>query len=685
MSNVVHFVPKAEVDAKENLEEFIRVAREELTVFGHRQAWDSDRWQHGKTVAVFSTKTAPLSNYSFVPLADPFRQFAKAYLRYKYSHRPVVSVAYWLNALRCIEAALLDVHGCADVVKLNLATMDVSAGKCREFYVSEDVWHKTGLVMQTIFDFCRESRFVATLPAWKSPFRKSVILTEDLGEKGAAHRTARLPSNNAMLAVADVFCQAEDLESKYFSSILVLLMVAPGRVSEVLQLPKDCIGWEEDDNGQRQMYLRWRAAKGKGATKKWILPAMQSVVEEAVRRLTEIGEPARAAAKYAFDNPGKFMHHPLCISPPGTNDYDPLSPEEFCAAMGILGDFTAAVKSERAQWVKLKRQAKWIAGLVKNGVVTYSMLGEYVLRTYSGYYWPYIDAARTVYAWEALCLHRENELHQKFSVKEFSWRIATSNQVNARLGGVEIKESLFERHGLRKPDGTPIVLTTHQLRHWLSTMSERAGMDDFTLAQWAGRANVTHNRHYDHRSPEERLDAARAIAVDEKPSVLARFVSRQSVSYQELGVDRLGTAKATLYGMCTHDYAMAPCQKQQECMTCKDHVCVKGDHITLDRILVLEQQTADLLDRARHAEEEGIFGADRWVDNHKWKLAHVRAMRMTLENSSVPDGALIRIPEGHDPSAIQRVLMELDAVPNLDSPSSALPIEIKALTGDGNA
>ena len=114
--------------------------------------------------------------------------------------------------------------------------------------------------------------------------------------------------------------------------------------------------------------------------------------------------------------------------------------------------------------------------------------------------------------------------------------------------------------------------------------------------------------------------------------------------------------------MCVHDYAMAPCQKQRECMTCKEHVCVKGDHVTLDRIRLLETQTEKLLQHAMKAHDDGDFGADRWVDNHKWKLAHVKAMRMALEHPNIPEGAVLRVPDGHDPSPVRRALMDLDVV-----------------------
>lgn len=679
MAEVVQFVPRAEADAKQNLADFIRLARERLTAFSEGGAWESDRWQQGKTVAVFATKAVPLNTSSYTPMADPFKQFAKAYIRYTFSHRPVVSVMYAVHALRCLEAALLDVHGKADISHLSQVVLDVSAEKCREFFSSADVWHKTGLKIQYICEFCIRHRLVPSFPQWKSPFKKPKILTESLDDGGGKHRSSKLPTHQAMLMVADLFSRADDVESRYFSSIMVLLMVAPNRVSEVLALPVDCIGWEEDDQGTSQMFLRWHAAKGKGAMKKWVVPAMQGVVEEAVGRLREIGEPARKAAKFAYDHPGRVMAETGQDVLPERSREARLSPEEVCRIIAIKPKGNIRDKHGAPRWSCIGPQ-KWLSKVITSGEVTYGRLADFLVGIYGGREWPYSDSQRKTYVWDMLCLHRENELHKDFRTKPFSWRLPAVNEVNRRMDSGH-HSSLFERFELKEADGSPIGLTSHQLRHWLSTMSERAGMDDYTLAQWAGRARVSDNRHYDHRTSEEKLKTAQELLHGEKPSVLERFRGKAPVTYQELGVDRLGTAKATLYGMCAHDYAMAPCQKQMECMTCKEHVCVKGDHVTLERIQRLEKQTEELLRRAEIAHEDGIFGADRWVDNHKWKLAHVRAMRMTLEHPEVPDGSLARIPDEHDPSAVERTLRTLGAEYNNDTELTIEPKVFQALLG----
>ena len=155
----------------------------------------------------------------------------------------------------------------ADILDLTMPVLDLSAQFCRERKKNKTAQYQRGRHIEAIAEFCREHGLVPALGSWKSPFTKQRDLTEALTDEGARHRESKLPTNDQMLALADLFAQAADVESEYFTSIAALLMVAPGRISEVLALPVDCIGWEEDTKGDKQMYLRWRAAKGGGAGK----------------------------------------------------------------------------------------------------------------------------------------------------------------------------------------------------------------------------------------------------------------------------------------------------------------------------------------------------------------------------------------------------------------------------------
>ena len=378
-------------------------------------------------------------------------------------------------------------------------------------------------------------------------------------EEGARHREAKLPTNHQMLALADLFAQGNDVESQYFTSIMVLMMVAPSRISEVLTLPVDCIGWEEGSNGEKQMYLRWRTAKRGGPMKKWVPASMQTVVEEAVARLTKIGAAAREAARFAHDSPGQFMRHPLCTTPEAFGEDEALRPSQITAALGMKF-------ADGHGWSRVPAN---VSKFRHDGPITYRVLADVTAKPFKGAHWPHINAAKEVPVWEALCLIRKFDYHKGKSVRPFSWRVTHANEMNDRLGNKK-RLSLFERAGMKNPDGSSIKLTTHQLRHWLSTMSARAGMDDYTLAQWAGRARIEDNRHYDHRTQEERNEEMQLLLREEQPTTLEKVKRKLPVTCRELGVDRPGTAKATLYGMCIHDYAMAPCMKQTDCMRARN-------------------------------------------------------------------------------------------------------------------
>ena len=96
-------------------------------------------WRNDRTSAVFCKyRPRSKSNTTPVPLAEPFLTFAKAYVRYRYSHKPVTSMAPVLNALRMIELALLQATGRADILDLSVPVLDESAPLLRQVQAQQD-------------------------------------------------------------------------------------------------------------------------------------------------------------------------------------------------------------------------------------------------------------------------------------------------------------------------------------------------------------------------------------------------------------------------------------------------------------------------------------------------------------------------------------------------------------------
>lgn len=219
------------------------------------------------------------------------------------------------------------------------------------------------------------------------------------------------------------------------------------------------------------------------------------------------------------------------------------------------------------------------------------------------------------------------------------------------------------------------------------TLSLREGVDDYTLAQWAGRTRIEDNRHYDHRTEAERNNELQLLARGGELTTLDKFRGNKPVTFKELGVDRRGAAIPTLYGMCVHDYAMTPCMKGAACMTCSEHVCIKGDPVRLGRIKNLEKMTEQCLDKARQhdSDSDAKFGTNQWVHKHMWELAHVRVKRKKLEDKLVADGTLLRIPDEYDPSPVRRALMDLNLIDAPSGPNPQLPIQVHAIEGPDDA
>jgi len=202
----------------------------------------------------------------------------------------------------------------------------------------------------------------------------------------------------------------------------------------------------------------------------------------------------------------------------------------------------------------------------------------------------------------------------------------------------------------------------------MSTNAERGGMDSWQLAKWAGRARIQDNSHYDLRTQSEREEQVRSVMLlTNRPTALEAIKLNLPVSYQDLGLNRIGIADVTEYGMCSHDYAMSPCSKYGECMTCKEHVCIKGMPKTLDRIKILEDQVASQFEKSQADATQGAFGADRWVTYLGWKFAHIRTHRQILESDETPVGAILWIPPDHDPSPIKRALEQKNYIVKPDN------------------
>jgi len=669
-SNIVRFKPKAELTGQQNLSEFILSCLKHLTAFGS-DTWNDNQWDtlkgKRKVVARFSTNLEPSNSYHYKPLASPFLDFAKAYIKDTYTDRPVSNLQRHMEAIRVLEEALILATGEADVLLLDGTVLEELAEIFGRRFPDATARNKAGYQMELILDFCREKLITPNLPQWANPYSKVKDLTITLDAKGAEYRSEKLPSSEEMMLVAELFSKAPALgiEAEYFSAIYALLMTAPSRGSEPTVLPVDCLVWEEDRAGDQKLGIRWVPAKKGKAGIKWVPTVMQDTVVEAVKRLERISAPARKAAKFAEEHPRQFMLNESCIT----------TPQRFATNKTLtIEQFNAALDTKFSKFTYAPPMTKWIIALLEgnNGEISYDTLGEFFYTTYTKQFpkWPFIDKDKHVKVSDALLLHRENEFHKTFKPRDFSFCIPTVNHINDRFIQKESKgnRTLWTKHGFTLKSSKPIELSTHKARHWLSTMAESGGMDELTLANWAGRAKVGDNNKYDHRTEDEKSSQVADLMIPQDAGILEKIRHRIPVTFEDIGKDLEGSAIVTELGVCEHDYAMAPCQRSGDCETCKELVCVKGFSDSLELLKKRETEVTGQLNKAMEDHKMGTFGADRWVSNHGWRLTHIRAKIRILEDENTPDGAVVRVPDEYDPSPVKEMLRAKGLGVEIESP-----------------
>lgn len=661
MTNVIFFKSRSEFDAEQNLKDFVSHCRDQLTLYEDQGGFDVNTWRYDdgrkKHAMVFAKYTTVKNNYQDEPFDEPFMSFAKSYIRYSQSNKEVSSISNKMVMLRALYDALLAVHDVADVLKTDGLVQSKVTELLNKRYPGSDILFRVGGQAKLLYEFLVDKAFTLTLPIWTNPWKRPKAKAGCTDKNSKAWQDERCPSMHQMLAVAHCFANAQTNEDKYWSSIISLLMFAPSRAGELSQLTVDSLHEEEGRLG-----VRWYGEKGFGYTIKWVPAAMEVMVRDAFRRLIEIGQPARDAARFSHDNPGVFYRHQDCITPVPFPEHKPLNALQFAHAMNFGSAIIENIEAvgndynSTTAWDYLGR-SKWITKLRKDDNPTYHELAAYVLVKYKNRDWPNLAKIEQP-IWDSLVLVRENEFHNSFRPKSFSWTMPGVNQLNDQLNQrLKNTKTMFMRFGLVDEDGSAINLTSHQPRVWLSTNAERGGMDAWKLAQWAGRARIEDNKHYNLLTQEEREQQVRMVLkLEARPSALEAIKMNLPVSYADLGLNRIGIVDVTEFGMCTHDYAMSPCTKGGECMTCKEHACIKGMPKTLERIKRLEEQVESQLQKARKDMGEGVFGANRWETHLGWKLAHIRTQRQQLENEDVPEGTVLWIPPEHDPSPVKRAL-----------------------------
>lgn len=728
MTSVSLLTPRYHAQAASNLAEYIRHAKEDLTVLGENLDWNAWRWPNvgsfvkQNAIASRRLKNAPATSW----LDVAFIEFAKAYIRERNAHNPRESRSWHqhrLTALRLLEMALLEIHASATPANIDLSVFNRAAALAREYY-SAEYSCQIGQRLQSIAALLSHRQLIpAAVGSWISPIPWVKDLGDAVGSTGEAHRASKLPDQEALQALAEIFnrnlnpLDPTHQREIYTTSVTALLLSAPSRGgSEIHHLPVNLVFKATDRFGKEQVGLRWEAAKGFGSYIKWIWDDMVPVAEIAIDRLQRMSEGARNLARWMEEpkTAHRFYRHSNC---PNVDETEPLTREQICLALGLSP--TNPHKSLRQLGLETAHYTYSLKDLWNQHVIPMN------LKRHPSF--PYLNAKEAakgkkggIKFSEALFCMLAHQLHPVLGTSPVRLWMPSLTIYSQHVGvSTATRIGIFDRHGYRSSDGGPLTLRSHSLRHLLNTEAQRGKMTNEQIAWWSGRSNLAQNQVYNHMSEQERVDRANELLADEnghlrvvplrpqnpsKPIASDESASPNSngslihghwcidvakpASCSDLDIQPKLAGINTLYGRCEHDYVLSPCEGFAHCLDCSEHSCIKGtgtdEQDKLARIKELMSRVAQEVDQAKNKMEGGDWGAEDWYNAQcKW-YAKLQQLVDILQSDQVQDGAVITLAGSNSQTHMHRVLrsVAMRALEDNTSPADVIQEMLTMLKKD---
>lgn len=621
MNNIILFKSKKQLTAENNYNEFIKFCRYQLSGLTQTQDWEQYVWKGYVTFRkigvghkVFNSKDA---------MHEDFLDFAKAYIRYQHSLKPLKNYGTIMMALRCLEHALLQVLSNALIYNVTAVVFD-EAMQIGSRHFEGNVLAQCGIQLEKLSKFLCEHNLVKSgYISWKNHVKQKVK-NNYLPEMEDYHRNDKLPDESALLAIADIFSKNDELLSprdKFTSSVFALLLCCPSRISEILALPADCEITQKDDKGIERYGLRFYSVKGYGPNIKWIPQVMIPVAKKAIRRLLSLSQNARELAQWCEKYPDKFYRHELC---PKVDEKLKLTVVQVCHALGYpLHDRKSCV-------LKIKRTSlDGGKSFLNSNDYNYSLsdLWEMISSGFSRDF-PWYDEEKSIKFSNALCLLTPRQLSLSQMSDIYSFYKPTNGfffrDIQDKTSHESGFKNIFARYGYYDDEGKPLLIRSHQPRHLLNTIAHYGEMSELDIAKWSGRINVNQNRVYNHVSEEDMLDKIRAIKLNK-----SNYCKMESIPSNELTVDfdnlNQGAIHLTEFGYCVHNYLVRPCTKINE--------FIEYDNETLDmksvdriRLQSVREKIMQLKRITKIAYENGDYGADKWLQHHEKNLERINKL-----------------------------------------------------------
>ncbi|MFK5947289.1 MAG: hypothetical protein QM500_00790 [Methylococcales bacterium] len=672
MSDFISFEPKARKEAKKNLEEFIRLCRDELIYYDSKDTkfnWNNWYWKGDvKDLGVMFIKQGVNQRQASErdAFSMPFIDFAKAYLRYRMSNKPTINTkGQTIKALRSLEMAYIESGRESDITQLTEDILDEAELNIKNHYATTSAY-QGGKQLEVLAEFVSNKNISETYLDWSHSCSRAKD-NNKTGIEGKKNREKKLPTQDALDALAEVFGNKPTNENDVLvTSTVAMLLCQPARISEVLRLRIDCADIDEeflkyvDSDGRKKTGYGWRfnAAKGYDPEIKWIPTSLQGIAKEAIQRIIELSQPARDFAvlmeKVINSKKPSFPRHPLC---PDVPDNQILTRKEVGLALGY--ESVSKANSKREVQTSVNHLFRGISsfGSLPADDLTLNDLTELLIEKLPKNF-PWVDKKRGIkYSNSLFVFFYQQTLPEKSTIRTILWK-PYSNILNNSLSAKNKWNNWFGKHGYNEGRDNFLFITSHMFRHYLNTLAQDGELTQEEIAKWSGRKDIGQNAVYNHESHEDRVNQLRKYNMDK--SLMGGDLDIEinaPITNAEFFTLERAPVHSSEFGFCEHLYYLSPCMKFRDCANCEEEVCIKGDIESLERLKLFSNKLKLVVER----DEENIKNGELDKDDqsylyHKLKLFRVTQKIKILESDDVQDGAEIRLKNPMATTEIERAL-----------------------------
>lgn len=652
-------------DEQQRLLEVIRAAKELNTY--HDVSWESWRWEvlqydrnkrahHGNSYALLFTRRRENRTDPAICFAPPYSDFAKAIIRIRASLRGVGASAQqgMILALRFLYEALHRSRLC-DPTCLTRRHFHIALEDAHR-ECSEATTYSIGHSLSEIGEFLNRHQLTRIRIHFESAMRRP-FHGDGTDAASQAAGLKKMPSQDALGVLAAMSSNPTDDNECVLLRIVDLLVVGGFRAGEALTLPRDC--WVEetalDAQGRpkttpgtgeptKRCGLRYWPEKGGDPIVKWLPDCSVPLARRAVDDLNRLCQKAREAAAMLERNPDRV---PI---PGGFAANRLLSMKELAEIL--------CLPRKTSLWRFLTQDLHVLpAKRIKLGRVGYVLycirdIERALLKRRGPLEVVHTPGGRAQMLSESLCVVFHGQFDPGKPTFPFLPELVTIDRVSRALGKRREGPSLFSRHRFVASDGTRFKITTHAFRHWINTLADQGGLSDVELARWMGRKDIRQNEAYKHGTVEQRVAWAQEMLKAGKlhgPTASTYQAIQETVSKEEFLRTFVSVAHFTPYGVCTHDFALTPCQYHLNCLAgCAEYLRTQGDREERQNLIQLRAFTVLELKKAESALSEQSQGASSWVDFNRRMVVGIDAALAVDEGDTPPQARAVTavFPDG---------------------------------------